>query len=217
MKHKQHALIVGAAPVPGADTHYARVIAEAGFVVAADAGLVLCQSVGRVPDVCVGDFDSTPASALAEAERAGARIRRFPAEKDESDLDLALAIVRERGVPEVRFAAAFSGRIDHTLAALGTVMAAVDLHAVCDEPQWTGYALGEGARSRLELSERPGTVISIMPLGGSARITTGGLVYPLHDETVRSLSSLGLSNVAAKTSQSIEVLSGAVLVMVNRL
>lgn len=216
MKRERHALVVGAAPVPGADEHYARVISQAGLLVAADAGLVLCCAVGRVPDVCVGDFDSTPESVLAKVERAGARILRFPAEKDESDLDLALDIVRESGAPEVRFTAAFAGRIDHTLAALGTVMAAADLHAVCDEPHWTGYALREDARSRLKLSERRGAVISIMALGGPACITTDGLGYALENGTVGPLSSLGLSNVAVGNSQAIEVVSGAVLVIANR-
>lgn len=211
-----HTLIVGAAPVAGADDHYAHVIAEAGVLIAADAGLVLCRAAGRMPDVCVGDFDSTPVDVLQQAERAGARIVRFPAEKDESDLDLALGVARESGAPEVRFTAAFAGRLDHTLAAIGTVVAAADLGAVCEEPGWTGYALREAARATLELYERPGTVISLIALGGPARVTTDGLAYPLRESTIQPVSSLGLSNVATAGSQAINVLSGALLVIVNR-
>jgi len=41
-------------------------------------------------DVAVGDFDSLDADLLAGLERAGARLVRYPVEKDASDLELAL-------------------------------------------------------------------------------------------------------------------------------
>lgn len=216
MRRGAHALIVGAAAAAGADEHYARVISAAGCVIAADAGLVLCRAVGRLPDLCVGDFDSTPPNVLAEAEAAGARILRYSAQKDESDLDLALAAAREMGACEVRFTAAFAGRLDHTLAALGTVMAAADLRAVCEEPDWNGYALREAVHQRLDLRERPGTVVSLMAIGGPARVTADGLAYALLDAAIPSASSFGLSNVATADSQAIEVSSGGLLVIVNR-
>lgn len=215
MNSGRRVLIVGAAPVPGAQEHYARVITAATHVIAADAGLVLCRAVGRLPDVCVGDFDSTPPDVLAEAEAAGARILSYPAEKDESDLDLALAAAREMGAREVRFTAAFAGRLDHTLAALGTVAAAADLGAVCEEPDFTAHVLSAVRRGRLRLTESPGTVISVLATGGNARLTTEGFAYSLDAAEVEPLSSLGLSNVAVEAVQTIEVLAGAVLVLVN--
>lgn len=215
MSGLEHVLIVGAAPVRGAEEHYARVIDAARSVIAADAGLLLCRAAGRLPDVCVGDFDSTPPDVLAEAEAAGARILRYPAEKDQSDLDLALAAAREMGAAEVWFTAAFAGRLDHTLAALGTVLAAADLSAVCKEPHFTAYALNAAPVGRLRLTEVPGTVISLMAIGGAARLTADGFAYPLRAATVGPLSSLGLSNVAVDPVQTIEVLAGAVLVIVN--
>lgn len=216
MSDARGALIVGAAPSPDPSGHYARVIGGASLVIAADAGLLLCLAAGRTPDVCVGDFDSTPAEALAEAVAAGVEVRRYPPDKDQSDLHLALSVAREMGAQAVRFTAAFHGRLDHTLAALGTVMAAAGLDAVCDEPEWIGYAVQAGDRGCLELSESPGAVISIMVLGGAARVTAEGFRYPLHSAVLDPISSLGLSNVAVVPRQRVEVDSGGVLVIVNR-
>lgn len=210
------ALIVGAAPAPDAGGHYVRLVREAGFVIAADAGILVCLSAGRIPEVCVGDFDSTPPDALAEAARAGAEVHRFPVAKDVSDLDLAVSVARERGISEVRFASAFAGRLDHTLAALGTVMGAVDLGGLCEEPAWRGHPLRAGVSGDLVLAEPAGTIVSVIAVAGSARVSVEGMAYPLEEATLEPLSSLGLSNVAVGEVQRVRVSSGGVLVIVNR-
>ena len=46
--------------------------------------------LGLEVDVVVGDMDSVPASTLAQVERAGGRVMRHPADKDATDLELAL-------------------------------------------------------------------------------------------------------------------------------
>jgi thiamine pyrophosphokinase len=209
------ALIVGSAPVISDHPHYARLIREADLLVAADGGVALCLEAGRAPDVCVGDLDSAPEDALGRAIALGTQIRRHPAEKSESDLDLAVALVRERETRSVVFTAAFSGRIDHTLAGFGTLLRAADLSAMADEPDWKAYALDANHRPELVLDEPRGTVLSVFSLSGDARVTIGGVAYPLSEHRMPPLSSLGLSNEATTSPQRITVSSGSVLVVVN--
>ena len=59
-------------------------------VAAVDGGLRHAQALGVVPDCWVGDFDSGDA-LVADVPRLV-----FPVDKDESDFELALALVRER-------------------------------------------------------------------------------------------------------------------------
>ena len=99
---KDAALIVGGCPAPGAGSFYVSLIREARLVVAADAGLEVCISAGRMPDLCVGDFDSVSAESLRVAEARGVTVERHPSEKDASDLDLALDAVRRRGATSGR-------------------------------------------------------------------------------------------------------------------
>lgn len=216
MSTLRHALVVGSAPVPGEDSWYAETIRAADYLIAADGGLELCLAAGRVPVVCVGDFDSVSAEALAHAQELGARVRRYPTAKDESDLDLAVTVAREAGAERLTLTAAFTGRIDHTLASLGTVLHAADLHALAVEPQWRGYALDANSRTSILLEERADTVFSVMAPAGDALVSISGVAYPLSRHAVPALSSLGLSNVATLERQEVTVHEGAVLVIVNR-
>jgi thiamine pyrophosphokinase len=212
---KGTALIVGAAPETGADSFYGRIIAAAEFVIAADGGLLVCEQARRVPDVCVGDFDSAPADAVERAAAAGAEVIPFPAQKDVSDLDLSLVVARERGFDRVVFTAAFAGRIDHALVAFGTALRAADLLAECHERRWRAFVLDARHRAELVLHETPGSTISIIALAGTATVTASGFVYPLEMTDLSPLSSHALSNVAADGSQLVRVHAGAALVIAN--
>lgn len=215
MSFCRNALVVGSAPAAGAPDWYAGVIRAADLLVAADAGLELCVDAGRLPVVCVGDFDSVSSRMLADAESAGVELRRYPAAKDESDLDLAVRAAREAGATHLSVTAAFTRRIDHTLAALGTVLRATDLQAVAIEPGWSAYALDVACRPALELVLEPGETFSVMAPAGEARVTIVGGAYSLVDEVIPPLSSLGLSNCATGRRQVVRVHKGAVFAIVN--
>ncbi len=61
-------------------------------VIAADSGLHLTTALEVAADVVVGDMDSVDPHLLAIAERNGTEVRRFPADKDSSDFELAMEV-----------------------------------------------------------------------------------------------------------------------------
>ena len=63
---------------------------RSALVIAADSGLDHALALGFTADVVVGDLDSVTPDALARARDAGADVEPHPAEKDETDLELAL-------------------------------------------------------------------------------------------------------------------------------
>lgn len=209
-------LIVGAAPLAGAERFYHRLVCAAPRVIAADAGAALCRAADRVPDACVGDFDSIDASTMAWLDEAGVPLHRHPVDKDASDLDLAIDLARDTGATAVDITAAFSGRIDHTLAALGALARTLDLAPRALEPDFTGHVIGEGGRRVLDLEEAPGTTISLFALDSDVRVSTAGLRYPLDAAALPQYTSLGLSNRAEAPRQRVEALRGRVLVLVSR-
>lgn len=214
MSEAPAALIVGAAPIEGHEAFYAARIRAAGLVIAADGGCTLCRLSGRVPDVCIGDFDSVPEDDLAWAESNGARIARFPAAKDESDLDLAVREARSIGAGAIDLTAAFAGRLDHSLASLGTLLSAADLGARGLEWDVTLYPLDAGSRDSITLHEASGTLFSVYALPGAAVVSIVGARYELSSALIEPLSSLGLSNVAAGHAVNVTVERGSVLVLV---
>ena len=59
-------------------------------MLACDAGCGICMQAGVRIDLVVGDFDSVTDEALDYARACGAEFLTFPADKDETDLELAL-------------------------------------------------------------------------------------------------------------------------------
>ena len=84
------------------------------FVIAADGGLRHLESLGRVPDVVLGDFDSlgyTPADGEV-----------FPVEKDDTDMMLAVRQALQHGYREFLIYGGLDGsRLDHTVANFQTL------------------------------------------------------------------------------------------------
>ena len=211
-----NAIIVGGSPVAGAEGFYRSLILAADTVVAADGGGSVCFAVGRTPDVWIGDFDSVPPGLVERAESDGVTVLRHPVEKEASDLDLALDAVRARRMASVTFTAAFSNRLDHTLASIGTLLRAVDLETCAREPGFTLYPLDARARPQLQLAEAPGTTISVFAIDPHTMVSIRGVRYPLDAAQMAQFSSLGLSNVAVDNEQSVSVVAGRVLVVVGR-
>ena len=91
--------------------------APADPVIAADAGWKTACLMGVTPSLLVGDFDSL--GALPES--GGTEILRVPAEKDDTDTQLAVRIALERGATELCIIGGMSGRVDHTLSSLAVL------------------------------------------------------------------------------------------------
>lgn len=209
-------VVIGAARASEPDTFTRALIEGAGLLVAVDGGLSACLGAGRVPDVCIGDFDSAPVIAVERAENDGCRMIRHPAEKDASDLDLALDLARAEGWSGLTLTGILAGRLDHTLASLGAVARNADLGIVVREPDVDVHPLAQHGPSAVALSTRPGEILSIFAIGGEATVTASGVRYPLSAHPLSPCTSLGLSNVAVAPVQHISVQSGRVLIIVPR-
>ena len=72
------------------DLHTALAVPAGAPVVAADSGLDSALALGLDVTVATGDFDSASPETVVAAEASGVRIERHPAEKDATDLELAL-------------------------------------------------------------------------------------------------------------------------------
>ena len=85
-------------------------VPDGTFVIAADGG----ADAGLRVDLAVGDFDSVSASGLA----AAGAVERQQAEKDATDLELALDAALRHGASRVLVLASATGRLDHLLGSL---------------------------------------------------------------------------------------------------
>ncbi|HET6746003.1 MAG TPA: thiamine diphosphokinase, partial [Candidatus Limnocylindria bacterium] len=189
---------------------------EADLVVAVDGGAGWLASIGRRPDALVGDLDSVEPWLVERLEAEGVAVERHATEKDSSDTELALAHTLRLGADRIVVLGALGGeRLDHELANVLLLagpprLAGVDLRLVRGASCLRILRAG----GSLTLEGTPGSLVSLLPLGGDAvGVTTSGLRYALNDEPLHMGSTRGLSNVVAAQSASVQLRQGTVLVI----
>jgi len=192
------------------DPRVAGLVPAGAFVVAADSGADFALALGLTSDLVVGDLDSVSPEGLVAAERAGATVCAHPAEKDATDLELALTAAADRRPVGIVVLAGPGGRADHHLA--NVALLAMPALAVCPVTAWLGPARVTVVRDEAAFTGAPGSLLSLLPIGGDATgITTSGLRYPLHDETLPAGTSRGVSNELIGPSGHVALRTGVLL------
>lgn len=193
----------------------------AGLVVAADGGANGALALGLPIDILVGDMDSLAPERLAELAAAGVAVERAPAEKDESDTELALLAALRRGASDLTVVGAFGGpRLDHLLANVALLahpaLGGRDVRLL-DGRTRVGLLVAPGADGSAvgrSLAGRIGDLVSLIPFGADAAgVTTVGLRYPLSGGTLAAGPARGLSNRRAAAVASVELERGRLLVV----
>jgi thiamine pyrophosphokinase len=196
----------GDPPPPAVASH----LAADALVIAADSGLDHAVALGRRVDLVVGDLDSVDLDRLASARAAGATVEAHPRDKDQTDLELALDAALVRGARTVTVVGGAGGRLDHFLANL-TVLASPRFTGARVDG-WIGAAHVSVVRDEVVLEGRPGSLLTLVPLGGPAGgIRTDGLRYPLTDEDLDVGTTRGVSNEFVASSARIRVRTGTLL------
>ncbi|NDJ87149.1 MAG: thiamine diphosphokinase [Chloroflexi bacterium] len=183
------------------------------YVIAADGGAGHALALALQPDLVVGDLDSIAAPALQQLEAQGVRIERFPSEKDETDLELALLEAVARGATQVRIIGAIGDRLDQSLAAIYLLslsqLRATDVQLI-DGDQST-WLIQPGHHA---IPGEVGDTVSLIPFNGDAGgITTTGLQYPLRNEMLSTGPARGISNVIVAEEAAVDLASGQLLVI----
>ena len=198
---------------PGAMVQRALDEAESPYVLCADGGALNARRFQRQPQTIIGDFDSLTDRQLAELAAEGAELLRWPGDKDETDLELALDWAARQDAQAVHIIGGLGGRFDQTLA---------NVHLLA-LPQLDGIDVEvvDGAQSirlfkpgRHQIRGQAGDTISLLPIGGGAHgITTAALKYPLRDEPLTFGPARGLSNVMLGSRADIELCRGMLLMV----
>jgi len=188
------------------------------YLIAVDAGLHHLFSRGFLPDLLVGDLDSIDPNDFHKCLERGVETMRFPPEKDQTDLELALLEGAKRGFHEILIAFGLGGRLDHSLGNLALLNHPVskDLFLHFDDGQ-TEILLLNDKRFTWATRTAPGDLISLIPWQGDVTgVRSEGLEYPLNGETLFSGRTRGISNLAKGEYVSVSRETGALLFIRHR-
>lgn len=173
------------------------------------------MTLGLAPRIIVGDLDSVPQNVLDSLEEQGVIFQIYPAEKDKSDLELALECAIDRKPREIVMVGVLGERVDHSLSNILLLIR-------CRQARIPAKIIGEKEEiflleGNVDLQGRPGSLISLLPLTSEVKgITLDGLKYPLRGEDLLWGSSRGLSNEFTTGLARIGISSGLLLVVIHR-
>ena len=192
-----------------------KIAAGANLFVAADSGLILCESAGLKPDWILGDMDSLVCEANQDGLRMlekypPERVLRFREDKDYTDTELALNFLQEKSCDEIWLLGGGGGRLDHLFAIRS-------LFERNDPPhRWFPgneevRCLLEGQKLNMTLPSE--SLVSVFPIGNEAwEAESSGLKWPLKG-LAWDRGSFGVSNVATTGPFEIRSVKGRFLVI----
>lgn len=182
------------------------------YVIAADSGYAHAVAFGCAPHELVGDMDSITPLDLSDARESNIAINQFPADKDMTDTDIAISSALQRRSSHITVVSGGGDRFDHVLAMVHSLAASAS-EAITTLLIGLARVSYVTSTHELFLETQPGAIVSLLPLGNDAIVTTTGLQWELRQETLRSLASRGVSNIATATSVSITVSNGSLAVI----
>ena len=163
---------------------------QGDLLIAADGGADHLARMGLVPDLLLGDLDSLG------TKPPDCPLLRYPAEKDDTDMALAVEEGAARGYRQfLIFGALGGGRLDHTLAAVSLLpgYAARGLSVTLIGGGQRVCALAGG--DSLSFSPTRQGYLSLFAVGQDALgVCAENLKYPLADACLSPDTTLGVSN-----------------------
>ncbi len=188
-------------------------LAQAAAIIAADGGTRHLHALGVHPDVLVGDMDSLTRESEKWLDEVALQKVRVSAEKDETDLELALLHAVHHYSGDLLIFGAFGGRIDQTLGNIFLLAhpALVGRRvALMDEYQHGQLIAPEDGE--VAIHGRAGDTVSLIPCGADVRMrATSGLAWPLQQEVLAFGLARGLSNRMTADMATVEVQDGRLI------
>lgn len=165
---------------------------------AVDRGLEICLEAGLVPDRVIGDFDSVSKGVLERAIQLGVPVDRFPAEKDLTDLQLALKTAgEEHGPLKVLVSGCWGGRFDHNFSNLYSLVWArewnLDVVSMADEREVLFFLEGPGELAlTVEASPHALSLLALSPV--CRGVSVSGVRWELQQEDLFLERPFAVSN-----------------------
>ncbi len=187
------------------------------YIIAADGGARHCIRAGIIPNMIIGDFDSLSEGEKAIFQSGQTEFKVYPADKDETDLELALNLALEKGATEVDLYGLLGGRWDMSFANILLLaaprFAAIRFQVIAENTK----ILLARANQPLSIRGEIGETLSLIPLSPIITgLTYSGLAWPLADASLEFSSPRAVSNQFAAQQAHIQFKTGLALVVVSR-
>ena len=183
---------------------------KSDYIIAADAGYTALISRGIHPDVVIGDFDSL--GAVPDHPNA----IQSSAEKDDTDMMLAVKFGLLLGYTHFFINGGLGGRLDHTYSNIQTMAYLTDHGAtgrLCNNETCI-TAIKNDKYSFSSDEAVTGKKIAVFCHDKTAKgVTLKGLKYSLENATLTNNNPTGISNEFTGVDASVEVKHGVLIIV----
>ena len=181
-------------------------------IVATDGALDRAIECAIEVNTLIGDLDSLADPTRLEDRFPDMEILRYPAEKDWTDLELAIDWALERSPMSIVVFGAAGGRIDHTMANLALLEKG--LHSGIPIELISGNESVRLIQGNLTIDNAAiGDRVSLLPISLFSTVSTQGLKYSLGGAKLFRGQGRGISNTVESTPVSVNVESGVLAVV----
>lgn len=186
------------------------------YVIATDAGWMILEQLGIVPDLLIGDMDSLDENGVEPKCSYDCKVEILPTHKDDTDMLAAIRKGLGLGYRQFQIYGGLGGRLDHTIANIQCLLFLHNRGA-------KGILYGKHCTLQLLVNGKvtfPATKrgrISVFAYGGIAYgVTEKGLCYTVDRADLNPEFPIGVSNEFTGCESSIEVENGMLLLYTDK-
>jgi len=185
------------------------------YIICADNGMKHARHLGIIPNLIVGDFDSTSQCDLDYFKAKPIPIETLSPIKDETDTEIALDRAITAGAKQVDLYGGIGTRLDHSLANVHLLYKALKqgVAATLMNPYNTVRLIDKS----IEIEGQVGDIVSLLPFSAHVLgVNTINLGYPLKEDSLIAGKPLGVSNYMLSQKASISIKQGLLLIIQAR-
>lgn len=180
------------------------------YIIAVDGGLNHLAKMNIKPDVIIGDLDSANKEFLELY--SDVPIQRYPVDKDDTDLELAVGYALKQKPDKIYIYGALGKRPDHELATFHLLRRHPEKIIVETENEII-FAFDKP----IIVDCSPGQTLSFIPLGiPPTGVTSQGLKWELHNATL-DYRFMSISNVTVSDKFQIDIKTGDLLLIMGKI
>lgn len=190
-------------------------IKKSDFVIGVDWAAYWLIEQKIIPDLAIGDFDSTTGKEILVIKKFCKNIKIFSAEKDFTDTELAVSETIKLKPKEVVIYGATGTRMDHTLASILLLekFLGKSIFASIKDVNNEIYLVNGNLTLK---AEKLFPFVSVLPVTDSVMVSLKGFAYDIDHKTITRGEAIGVSNEIVGESGEVTVHRGKVVVVRSR-
>lgn len=204
-------VIIGASPETDIEI-IKKTVKTNDFIVCADGGYIFAKKANIIPNLIVGDFDSSVFPESKECETI-----LLPVMKDDTDTNYCVKECVKRGFKNFILIGMTGGRKDHTFANLCTLKYLTDKGFTAEiiDKDILIFIMNKGNRYVINKNN---FTFSVFPFAcNSCSISLKGFLYELESGNLSADFPLGVSNQIISDKAMVTVHNGCAVIMISEI